>query len=132
MQAAFGKTDDQDLLSCLSIFHAYVHVHKLNLARVMAILHPLDKIEVTASNMIPMPNTGTLQMQRFLHDVEDSGEFLGRPETLSTFVIETLFSVISSVALNIEDERREMMEKIPHLKVLQVEQWYKVYNDMVS
>ena len=132
MQAAFGKLDEQDALTCLSILHAYVHVHKLNLARVMAILHPLDQIEVAASMLMNVSNTGTSQLQRFLSDVENSGEFLGRPETLSTFVIETLFSVISCVALKIDDEKREMTEKPLNLKTSQVLLWYKVYHDMVS
>ena len=128
MQAAFGKLGNQDLLTRLSILHVYVHVHKLNLARVVAILHPLDKIEVAASILIPASNSGALPIQKFLHDVVDSGEFLGRPETLSIFVIETLFSVISSVALKVDCEKREMMERL----LDQVEQWYKVYSDMVS
>ena len=132
MQAAFGKLDNQDSLTRLSILHVYVHVHKLNLAQVVAILHPLDKIEVAASILMPASNTGASPMQRFLHDVEDSGELLGRPETLSIFVIETLFTVISSVALNVDGEKRDIMEKLLDIKVSQVEQWYKVYSDMVS
>ena len=132
MLAAFGKLDKKDQFTRLAILHTYVHIHKLDLARVVAILRPLDKIEVTASILLSMSEKIASPTQLFLSDVEDSGDFLGKPEALSIFIIETLFCAISVVALKYKDEETEVVEELPDRALVHVQLWFKAYRDVVS
>ena len=137
--AAFGKLEDKDALQRLAILHVYVHIHKLNLAKVASVLRPLDKIEVAASLLPSLHEKVQSPAQSFLHDVEHSGDFLGRPEALSIFIIETLFSAIAGVGMNYKPDDSsstgEEGDSEPQQDEGMLEQlklWYKVYRDVVS
>ena len=136
LQAAFGKLEEQGALQRLATLHVYVHVHKLNLAKVASLLRPLDRIEVAASILPSLSEKVQSPAESFLHDVEHSGDFLSKPEALSVFIIETLFSAVAgtgkrygtgdtSSATEVESETVD--ETFEHLKL-----WYKVYRDVVS
>ena len=134
LQAAFGKLEERGALQRLATLHVYVRVHKLNLAKVASLLRPLDRIEFAASILPSLSEKVQSPAESFLHDVEHSGDFLGKPEALSVFIIETLFSAIADTgmryggatsAAELESERVD--EMFEHLKL-----WYKVYRDVVS
>lgn len=131
MLAAFGKLEEQDQFTRLAVLHAYMHVHKLNLARVASILRPLDKIEVTASILLSLSDKLPPPAESFLHDVEDSGDFLGRPEALSIFIIDTLFSAISGVAMKYSNEMEKSAADTPDIIVDHLKLWFKAYRDVV-
>lgn len=131
MLAAFGKLEEQDQFTRLAVLHAYMHVHKLNLARVASVLRPLDKIEVTASILLSLSDKIPSPAESFLHDVEDSGDFLGRPEALSIFIIDTLFSAISGVAMKYSSEMEKSAADTPDIIVDHLKLWFKAYRDVV-
>ena len=124
--AAFGKLSDHKILTRLAILHSYVHVHRVSLAQIVAILHPLNSIDVTTS--IIMPKAVFPPVHSFISDVEESGDFLGKPETLSMFLIESLFKALVFVAQTFYDEKEELSS----ITGEQVELWYQTYHDMVS
>lgn len=154
LRVAFGKLEEQAALQRLAILHVYVHIHKLNLAKVVSVLRPLERIEVAAS-ILPTLSVQS-PTQSFLHNVEYSGDFLGRPEALSVFIIDTLFSAIVGIAMScgsggilsdpesspsddegatygehpqaivLSDEEGDADETLEHLRL-----WYKVYRDVV-
>lgn len=136
LQAAFGKLEERDALQRIAILHIYVHVHKLNLARVASVLRPLDKIEVAASILPSLVEKAQSPSQSFLHDVQHSGGFLGSPEALSVFIMDTLFSAIAGISMShISEESTpatdtDSQETEGSLKQLTL--WYKVYRDVVS
>lgn len=108
LRAAFGKLEKREAFLRLSILHVYVHIHKLNLAKVVSILRPLDKIEVAVSVFPSLSEKIHNPAQSFLHDVQDSGDFLGRPEALSVFIIDTLFGAIAGIGMTChETSKRE-------------------------
>ena len=108
LRAAFGKLEQREAFLRLSILHVYVHIHKLNLAKVVSILRPLDKIEVAVSVFPSLSEKIHNPAQSFLHDVQDSGDFLGRPEALSVFIIDTLFGAIAGIGMSChETSKRE-------------------------
>ncbi len=155
LRVAFGKLEEQLPLQRLAILHVYVHIHKLNLAKVVSVLRPLERIEVAAS-ILPSLSVQS-PTQSFLHNVEHSGDFLGRPEALSVFIIDMLFSAITGIAMACgvgtvlsdpesllsddedakpsklpqavvtSDEEEDMDETLEHLRL-----WYKVYRDVVG
>ena len=108
LRAAFGKLEKREAFLRLSILHVYVHIHKLNLAKVVSILRPLDKIEVAVSVFPSLSEKIHNPAHSFLHDVQDSGDFLGRPEALSVFIIDTLFGAIAGIGMSChETSKRE-------------------------
>ena len=131
MLAAFGKLEDQDQFTRLAVLHAYIHVHKLNLARVASILRPLDRIEVTASILLSFSDEIPTSAQSFLHDVEDSGDFLGRPEALSIFIIDTLFKAIAGVTMKNDQVLRESNSELPDTIMDHIKLWFQAYRDVV-
>lgn len=107
LRAAFGKLEKREAFLRLAILHVYVHIHKLNLAKVVSILRPLDKIEVAVSVFPSLSEKIHNPAHSLLHDVQDSGDFLGRPEALSVFVIDTLFGAITGINMSCHDTGRE-------------------------
>ena len=109
-------------------------MHKLNLAKVASLLRPLDRIEFAASILPSLSEKVQSPAESFLRDVEHSGDFFGKPEALSVFIIETLFSAIADMGMHYggatsaaELESERVDEMFEHLKL-----WYKVYRDVVS
>ncbi len=150
LRVAFGKLEEQAALQRLAILHVYVHIHKLNLAKVVSVLRPLDRIEIAAS-ILPSLSVRS-PTQSFLHNVEHSGDFLGRPEALSVFIIDTLFSAITGIAMGYRpggvtsdppsDDEGVVNGELPGTVVVSDEEgddealehlrlWYKVYRDVV-
>ena len=134
LQVAFGKLEERDALHRLAILHVYVHIHKLNLAKVVSILRPLDKIEVAASIFPSLSEKVQSPTQSFLHSVEHSGDFLGRPEALSIFIIDTLFSAIAGIGMSYTTPVSVAAgaAQMPENTLEQLKVWYKVYRDVVS
>lgn len=107
LRAAFGKLEKREAFLRLAILHVYVHIHKLNLAKVVSILRPLDKIEVAVSVFPSLSEKIHNPAHSFLHDVQDSGDFLGRPEALSVFIIDTLFGAITGISMSCHETGRD-------------------------
>ena len=123
---------ERDALQRLAILHVYVHIHKLNLAKVVSILRPLDKIEVAVSVFPSLSETVHCPAQSFLHDVEDSGDFLGRPEALSVFVIDTLFGAIAGIGMSCSEPSEKAAGESGEGAVEQLRLWFNVYSGVVS
>ena len=116
--------EERSPLERLSILHVYVHIHKLNLARVVSVLRPLDRIEVAASLLPSLSQRVHSPHQSLFRGVEQGDDFLGKPEALSVFIIDTLFSAIAGINMSWGNEMSETV--LEHLGV-----WYNVYRDMV-
>ena len=117
LHAALGKLEDQNVINRIAILHVYFHVHKLNMAKLIAILRPLDKIQQVASR-VPF-SLSSSPAESLISMVGESENVGGRVEALSNFVLDTLFSAVVGIVKN-EQTVRE------NLKL-----WYKVYQDVV-
>lgn len=127
LQAAFGKLEERGAVQRVAVLHVYIHLHKLNLAKIVSILRPLDQIE-RAKAVFPSLTEGARSPSQILHDMESNGNFLGCPETLSAFIINTLFSAIASICMNCttpDDPKLEEREE------QQITLWFKAYKDVV-
>lgn len=124
LHTAFGTLVQRGALERLSILHVYVHTHKLSLARVVSVLRPLDRIEVAASRLPTLSQRIHSPHQSLFQDVGHGDDFFGKPEVLSTFIIDILFNAIAGINAN---WGRDMSETV--LEDLRV--WYNVYRDMV-
>ena len=125
--AAFGKLERRGAVQRLALLHVYIHMHKVNLAKVVSTLRPLDQIEVAVSVLQSAVQIGSPQ-QGFL-DQSGSKDVLESSEALSEFIISTLFNAISGIgmscssSLNPHVGKREEQE----MKV-----WFQAYRDVVS
>ena len=128
LQAAFGKLEERSAIQRVAVLHVYIHLHKLNLAKIVSILRPLDQIE-KAKAVLPSLTQGISSPSHILNDIESKGSFLGCPETLSSFIINTLFCAIAGISVNCttpDDPKLEEAEK------QQIMLWFKAYRDVVS
>ena len=127
LRAAFGRLEERNALQRLAILHVYVHVHKLNLAKVVSILRPLDKIEEAVSLFPSMSEKLYSPTESFLENVEGGESLLGRPEALSVFIIDTLFGAVAGIARGFSTET----QILPDRDVEQLKMWFKAYRDVV-
>ena len=128
LQAAFGKLEERSAVQRVAVLHVYIHLHKLNLAKIVSILRPLDQIE-RAKAVLPSLTRGTRSPSHILHDMESNENFLGCPETLSSFIISTLFSVIAGICMNCTTPDNPKLEE---REEQQITLWFKAYKDVVS
>ena len=129
LSAAFGKLENRSPVQRLAILHVYVHVHKLNLAKVVSILRPLDQVEdavLTLTSMAVNPPSST---QSLLDDVEDGSDLLGCSEALSSFIMNTLFNAIAGISMTYFAQGERELEGG---EIEQVKLWFKAYKDVVS
>lgn len=127
LQAAFGKLEERSALQRVAVLHVYIHLHKLNLAKIVSILRPLDQIE-RAKAVLPSLTRGTRSPSHILHDMERNENFLGCPETLSAFIISTLFSAIAGICMNCTTPDDP---KLGEREEQQIILWFKAYKDVV-
>ena len=127
LRAAFGRLEERNALQRLAILHVYVHVHKLNLAKVVSILRPLDKIEEAVSLFPSMSEKLYSPTESFLENVEGGESLLGRPEALSVFIIDTLFGAVAGIARGFSTETQILQDR----DVEQLKMWFKAYRDVV-
>lgn len=124
VQAAFGKLEERSAVQRVAVLHVYIHLHKLNLAKIVSILRPLDQIE-KAKAVLPSL-TERITSPSYL--MESDENFLGCPETLSAFVINTLFSAIAGISMNCNPPDDPILEAT---EVQQITLWFKAYKDVV-
>jgi len=128
--AAFGDLEHRSSAQRLAILHVYVQIHKLNLAKVVSILRPLDHVEDAVLTLTSMTVArATNRKQSLLASVEDGSDLLGCSEALSSFIISTLFNAIAGISMTYfaQGER-----KLEDKEVEQVKLWFKAYRDVVS
>ena len=127
-RAAFGDLENRTQVQRLAVLHVYVYIHKLNLAKLVSILRPLDQFEdaVLTLTSLASPKDPTKSL---LASVEDGSDLLGCSEALSSFIISTLFKAIAFISMAyFAQGERQLMEK----EVEQVKIWFKAYRDVVS
>ncbi len=125
--AAFGKLEKRTAIQRLALLHVYVHMHKVNLAKVVSILRPLDQIEVAVANLPSMPISSPTPS----FDAESGGgdDILESSEALSTFIINSLFNAISGIGISCCSSLN------PHVgkqEEQEIKVWFQAYRDMVS
>lgn len=127
-RAAFGDLENRTPVQRLAILHIYMNIHKLNLAKVVSILRPLDQFEdavLTLTSLASVTNVG----ESLLASVEDGSDLLGCSEALSSFIVSTLFKAIAFISMAFFAQgERQLLEK----EVEQVKIWFKAYKDVVS
>lgn len=127
LRAAFGKLEERSAIQRIAVLHVYIHLHKLNLAKIVSILRPLDQIE-KAKAVLPSLTERVSSPSHILQDMEGDGNLLGCPETLSAFIISTLFSAIAGISMNCTTPDDPKLEET---EVQQVKLWFKAYKDVV-
>lgn len=129
LRAAFGKLEKRSAVQRLALLHVYVHMHKVNLAKVVSILRPLDQIEVAVS---VLPSLHSVQISSPKHaflDKSGSEDVLESSEALSVFVISTLFNAISGIGMSCSSSLN------PHVgtrEEQEIKVWFQAYRDVVS
>lgn len=109
LQATLGDLEHQPMTHRLTILHVYFHVHKFHLPNIINILRPLDSVFAVA--------LGSLKAQ-----APSDEDVLDRPEALSNFVMDTLFSAVLEITTgSVRDSTRDNLRL-----------WYKAYQDVVS
>lgn len=128
LRAAFGKLEERSAVQRVAVLHVYIHLHKLNLAKIVSILRPLDKIEKTKA-VFPSLTERIGSPSRIFREMESDGNSLGCPETLSAFIINTLFSTIAGISMSCTPPDDPKLEEP---EVQQIMLWFKAYKDVVS
>ena len=131
LRAAFGKLEKRSAVQRLALLHVYVHMHKVNLAKVVSILRPLDQIEVAVS---VLPSLHSVQVtsptsRHGLLDQSGSEDVLESSEALSVFIISTLFNAISGIGMSCSSSFN------PHVgtrEEQEIKVWFQAYRDVVS
>lgn len=129
LRAAFGNLQERTVVQRLAVLHVYVHIHKLNLAKVVSILRPLEQIEKAKAVLPSLTSRISSPSQSILEEVEDNENLFGHPEALSVFVINTLFNVIATIGMSCANTTDPHLEES---EAGQVKQWYMAYRDVVS
>lgn len=105
-----------------------MNIHKLNLAKVVSILRPLDQFEDAVLTLTSLASA-TTNGHSLLASVEDGSDLLGCSEALSSFIVSTLFKAIAFISMTyFAQGERQLLEK----EVEQVKIWFKAYRDVVS
>lgn len=128
LRAAFGKLEERSAIQRVAVLHVYIHLHKLNLAKIVSILRPLDQIE-KAKAVLPSLTEGISSPTHILSDIESKGSLLDCPESLSSFIINTLFRVIAGISKNCTTPDNPKLEEVEEQ---QITLWFKAYKDVVS
>jgi len=126
--AAFGKLEKRTAIQRLALLHVYVHMHKVNLAKVVSILRPLDQIEVAVSNL---PSFQSLPISSPSPDFEaESGndDILESSEALSMFIINSLFNAISGIGMSCSSS---LNPNVSTQEEQEIKVWFQAYRDMV-
>ncbi len=129
LRAAFGKLEKRSAVQRLALLHVYIHMHKVNLAKVVSILRPLDQIQVAVS---VLPSLHSVQITSPHHNplVKSSSEdVLESSEALSVFIISTLFNAISGIGMSCSGSIH------PHVgtrEEQEIKLWFQAYRDVVS
>ena len=129
LRAAFGNLEERNVVQRLAVLHVYVNIHKLNLAKVVSILRPLEQIERAKAALPSLVSRISSPTQSLLEEVEGSENLLGHPEALSVFVINTLFNAIAAIGMSCANTTDPQLEE---REAGQVKQWYMAYRDVVS
>ena len=128
LRASFGKLEERSAVQRVAVLHVYIHLHKLNLAKIVSILRPLDQIE-KAKAVFPSLTERVGSPSHILQEMESDGNLLGCPETLSAFIISTLFSAIAGISMSCTPPENPKLEET---EVQQIMLWFKAYKDVVS
>ena len=121
IQAAFGKLEGRSAVQRVAVLHVYIDLHKLNLAKIVSILRPLDQIERAKAVLPSLTNNS-----RF--NLENDDSFLGCPESLSAFIINTLFSAIAGIGMSCDTPDDPQLDET---QLQQITVWFKAYKDVV-
>ena len=128
LRAAFGKLEERSAVQRVAVLHVYIHLHKLNLAKIVSILRPLDNIE-KAKAVFPSLTERMGSPSHILQEMESDGNLLGCPESLSTFIINTLFSAIAGISMSCTPPDNPNLEET---EIQQIMLWFKAYKDVVG
>ena len=129
LRAAFGRLEKKSAIQRLALLHIYIHMHRVNLAKVVSILRPLDQIEVAVSFL---PSLHSVQIYSPSHAIIDKPEredMLESSQALSVFIINTLFNAISGIGMSCSSSIN------PHVgtqEEQEIKVWFQAYRDMVS
>ena len=129
LRAAFGKLEKRNAVQRLALLHVYVHMHKVNLAKVVSILRPLDQIEVAVSVLPSLHSVQITSPNHALLDQSGSEDVLESSEALSVFIISTLFNAISGIGMSCSSSLN------PHVgtrEEQEIKVWFQAYRDVVS
>ena len=129
LRAAFRKLEKCSAIQRLALLHVYVHMHKVNLAKVVSILRPLDQIEVAVSVLPSLHSVQISSPNHALLDQSSSEDVLESSEALSVFIISTLFNAISGIGLSCSSSLNPVLgtREEQEIKV-----WFQAYRDVVS
>ena len=111
----------------LALLHVYVHMHKVNLAKVVSILRPLDQIEVAVS-VLPSLHSVQVMSPTSRHELlyqSGSEDVLESSEALSVFIISALFNAISGIGMSCSSSMGTREEQ-------EIKVWFQTYRDVVS
>lgn len=129
LRAAFGKLEKRNAIQRLALLHVYIHMHRVNLAKVVSILRPLDQIEVAVSVLPSLHSVPVSSPTHALIDESESQDVLESSEALSVFIINTLFNAISGIGMSCSSSLN------PHVgthEEQEIKVWFQAYRDMVS
>ena len=105
-------------------------MHRVNLAKVVSILRPLDQIEVAVSVLPSLQQPHSIQSPNHgLLDKSGSEDVLESSEALSVFIISTLFNAISGIGMSCSSSLN------PHVgtrEEQEIKVWFQAYRDVVS
>ena len=129
IRAAFGRIEKRSAIQRLALLHVYIHMHRINLAKVVSILRPLDQIQVAVSFLPSMHSVQMHTPSHMLMDKSESEDVLESSEALSVFIINTLFNAISGIGMSCSSSLN------PHVgthEEQEIKVWFQAYRDMVS
>lgn len=120
LHAFFGQMHSLEPLSRLVSLHVYLRVYQLDLAKMAAVLRPLDRVQELgrSSPHVLTPEIHTSPSQHLLSSVQQTHHPLGSSEQLSAFVISTLFTAIVGTAYS----DKSVQERLERMGT-----WYKAY-----
>lgn len=123
LEAYTATSDATDALTRVVSLHVCLKVDQLDLTKVIGILRPIARIHRELETISPMIESTIKSVSVMSPD--HSSKFVKMPPTLTTFIVDTLFTSIRTSCVGIVPLASE--SKSGNLTL-----WYKSYRDIVS
>ena len=112
LKSYIGSMAGQDSLARLVSLHVRLEVGQLDLGNLSRLLRPISRVQQEMQTLSPTPDA----MLASITATVDIRSVIARPPTLGAFIVDTLFTAISSL----QEVDNEM-----------ICQWHRSYNDIV-